>query len=158
MLRYRLCNEKDCTVWIKMNRDFMKEEINDNEFWNEADRISDGEFRKVFLAGLNSPEQVRFIMFEEDEEPVGFANLMTAFSVWSHGKTMIVDDFYFKAGMRGRGYGRRGMEMIEEYAKAEGCKRLQLLAALTNENAMDFYKAIGYQSTDMKFYVKYLED
>ena len=87
MLRYRLCNEKDCTVWIKMNRDFMKEEINDNEFWNEADRISDTQFREVFLTGLNSPEQVRFIMFEEDEEPVGFANLMTAFSVWSHGKT-----------------------------------------------------------------------
>ncbi len=156
MLRYRPCNEKDCTIWIKMNRDFMKEEINDNEFWNEADRIRDAEFREVFIEGLNSPDQVRFLMFEEDEEPVGFANLMIGYSVWSHGKAMIIDDFYFKAGMRGRGYGRRGMEMIEEYAKEEGCKRLQLLAALTNQNAMDFYRAIGYQSTDMKFYVKYL--
>ena len=141
-----------------MNREFMSEEINDNDFWNEANRISDEDFREVFMAGLDSPERVRFILFEEDEEPVGFANLMLTFSVWSHGPLMIVDDFYFTAGMRGRGFGRRGMEMIEDYAKSEGCKRIQLLAALTNINAMEFYKAIGYKSADMKFYVKYLDD
>ena len=158
MLRYRLCNEKDCTIWIKLNRAFMKEEINDNEFWNDANRISDEEFRNVFMEGLQSEERVRFLIFEEDEEPIGFANLMLAYSVWSHGLAMIVDDFYFKAGIRGRGHGRRGMEMIEDYAQSIGCKRIQLLADLNNQNAMDFYKAIGYQSTDMKFYVKYLND
>ena len=50
------------------------------------------------------------------------------------------------------------MELIEEYARAAGCKRVQLQAELTNPTAIDFYKAIGYQMADMKFFVKYLED
>lgn len=156
MLRYRLCNEKDCSIWIQMNREYMSDEVNDNELWNEADHISNEEFRDVFMKGLRAPEQVKFILFEEDEEPVGFANLGLFFSVWGHGKTMIVDDFYFMPGIRGKGHGRRGMEMIEEYARELGCKRIQF-QSLSN-SAMEFYKAIGYQPADMKFYVKYFND
>lgn len=157
MLRCRLCNEKDCTVWIKLNREFMSEEVNDNEFWNEADQISDDDFREVFMAGLQAEDQAKFLLFEEDEEPVGFANLMLVYSVWSHGQALIIDDFYFMAGMRGRGYGRRAMELVEDFARSEGCKRIQLMADLNNTNALEFYKAIGYQQADMKFYVKYLD-
>jgi len=158
MLRYRLCNERDCAKWIELNRAFMREEINGNELWNKADHINDEDFRKVYLTGLQASDQVRFIMFEEDEEPVGFANLMLVFSVWSHGPAMIVDDFYFLPGIRGRGYGRRAMEMIEEYAQEQGCKRIQFQSEPTNPDAKEFYKAIGYHPADMYFFVKYFDD
>ncbi len=46
--------------------------------------------------------------------------------------------------------------MLEEYAKERGCKRIQFQSELTNPNAMEFYRAIGYQPADMKFYVKYI--
>ncbi len=157
MLRYRLCNAKDCSVWIKMNRAFMREEINGNKLWNNADHISDGDFRGVFMDGLEATEQVSFMMFEEDDEPVGFANLMLVYSVWSHGQAMIVDDLYFTPGNRGQGYGRRAMELIEEYAMSKGCRRIQFQAEPTNPDAVEFYKAIGYQPADMKFYVKYFD-
>ena len=136
----------------------MSEEINDNEFWNKADHISDEEFREVFLEGLKRRDQVRFIVFEQDEEPIGFANLILFFSVWGHGQCMIIDDFYFKRGSRGQGNGRAGMEMIENYAKELGCKRLQLMSAPSNPGSKEFYKAIGYKPADMNFYIKYLED
>ena len=158
MLRFRECNERDCTAWIKLNRAFMSEEINDNEFWHKADRISDAEFRDVFLEGLKARDQVRFIIFEEDEEPVGFANLVLFFSVWGHGQCMIIDDFFFKRGSRGQGRGRAGMHMVEEYARSLGCKRLQLLSAPSNPGSLEFYKAIGYNPADMNFYIKYLDE
>ena len=158
MLRYRICTQRDCTVWVDLNRAFMREEINDNEFWNEADKLTDNEFRNLFTEGLNAEHQVKFILFEEDEEPIGFANLMLTFSVWSHGKIMIVDDFYFRPGDRGRGYGSAAMQMIEEYAREQGCKRIQLHAEAHKPNAINFYKAIGYIQADVKFCVKYLDD
>ena len=158
MFDYRECNEKDCTVWVEMNRAFMREEIREGDVWNEANQISNGEFREIFLKGLEMPDHIRFLMFEEDEEPVGFANLMLVYSVWSHGTAMIIDDFYFAVGHRGRGFGRRAIEMIADYAKELGCKRLQLQAEFTNPDAIEFYKAIGFLKTDMEFFVKYLDD
>lgn len=158
MLRYRLCNERDYAIWIRLNRAFMSEEINDNELWNNANRISDEAFRDIFLEGLKLPEQVRFILFEEDEEPIGFANLMLVYSVWSHGRAMIVDDLFFMPGERGRGNGRTAMEMIENYAKQLDCKRIQFQSEPTNPDAKEFYKAIGYRPADMNFYVKYFDD
>ena len=158
MFDYRECNERDCTVWVEMNRAFMREEIREGDVWNDANQISNSEFREIFLKGLTMPDHIRFLMFEEDEEPIGFANLMLVYSVWSHGTAMIIDDFYFAIGHRGRGFGRRAIEMIAEYAKELGCKRLQLQAEFTNPDAIEFYKAIGFLKTDMEFFVKYLDD
>ena len=158
MFDYRECNERDCTVWVEMNRAFMREEIREGDVWNDANQISNSEFREIFLKGLTMPDHIRFLMFEEDEEPVGFANLMLVYSVWSHGTAMIIDDFYFAVGHRGRGFGRRAIEMIADYAKELGCKRLQLQAEFTNPDAIEFYKAIGFLKTDMEFFVKYLDD
>ena len=158
MFEYRECNERDCTVWIEMNKAFMREEIREGDVWNEADRINNAEFREIYLQGLQMKDHVRFLMFEEDEEPVGFATLMLVYSVWSHGRAMIIDDIFFTPGNRGKGYGKRSMEMIADYARELGCKRLQLQAEMTNPDAIEFYKAIGYLTTDMKFFVKYLDD
>lgn len=156
MFRYRECDRGDCSIWLELNKAFMMEEIRGNELWKDVNRVSDQEFRETFLTGLTERDHVRFLMFEEDEEPVGFANLMIVYSVWTHGRALIIDDLYFRPGERGSGKGKRAMEMIEEYAKTLGCKRVQLQAELSNPGAMEFYKAIGYQSADMKFYVKYL--
>lgn len=83
---------------------------------------------------------------------------MTIFSVWTHGLAFIIDDLYLRKECRGKGYGRQAMEIIEQFAKKRGCKRLQFQSEFTNPDAMKFYIAVGYTPTDMKFYVKYFED
>ena len=35
-------------------------------------------------------------MIEEDGEVIGFANLMTIFSVWSEGYALVIDDLYIR--------------------------------------------------------------
>lgn len=52
MFSYRLCEEKDCGLWIRMNRDFMSEELQDGKLWNSADAVSDERFAETFSAGL----------------------------------------------------------------------------------------------------------
>ena len=78
-----------------------------------------------FSEALNSKELISLFMFEENGRPVGFANLMTIFSVWSHGKALILDDLYIVPEERGKGYGKKALQFIEEFANERQYKRLQ---------------------------------
>ena len=157
MFSYRLCdiNDKDC--WIAMNREFMAEEIQDDGLWNSTGQADDEKFSNTFIEALDSDELISLLIFEEDGVPVGFANLMTIYSVWAHGKAMILDDLYLKLSVRGKGYGKQALEYIERFAEGCGCKRLQFQSETTNPNAMEFYVSQGYSPADMKFYVKYFD-
>ena len=155
MFTYRLCHEADKECWIAMNREFMAEEIQDDDLWNNTNETSDEQFSNTFMEALASDDLISLMIFEEDCKPVGFANLMTIYSIWTHGKALILDDLYLRPETRGKGYGKKSLEFIEQFAKECGCKRLQFQSEVTNPNAMEFYISQGYNPTDMKFYVKY---
>lgn len=154
---YRLCDEGDCRTWVELNREFMAGEMEDGELWDHADQVSDEKFAETFHQALAAKEMIHLLLFEEDGKPVGFANLLQIFSVWSHGFALVIDDLYLRENCRGKGYGRRAMDMMEAYACSLNCRRLQFQSELTNPDAMKFYMAVGYQPADMKFYVKYLK-
>ena len=140
-----------------MNRAFMAEEIQDDGLWNNTGQTSDEQFAKTFEEALEEDALISLMLFEEDGTPVGFANLMTIYSIWTHGKALILDDLYLYPQVRGKGYGKKALECIEEFAMKRGCKRLQFQSEVTNPNAMEFYISQGYSPADMKFYVKYFE-
>ena len=156
MFTYRLAAEADREIWIKLNREFMAEEIQDADLWNNTGETGDDQFTETFRQARNSKDMIRLMLFEENGQIIGFANLLIIFSVWSHGKALIIDDLYITKENRGKGFGRSALEQIEEYARQIGCNRLQFQSELTNPDAMEFYKAVGYTPADMKFYVKYL--
>ena len=153
---YRLAVESDREIWIKLNREFMAEEIQDADLWNNTGETGDEQFGNTFKKARASDDMIRLMLFEADSQVIGFANLLIIFSVWSHGKALIIDDLYITKENRGKGFGRSALAYIEEYARQLGCKRLQFQSELTNPDAMEFYKAVGYTPADMKFYVKYL--
>ena len=158
MFTYRLCNKNDQKCWIAMNREFMEEEIQDACLWNNTGQADDGQFAHTYAEALESSELISLLLFEENGVPVGFANLMTIYSVWSHGKALILDDLYLRPQARGKGYGRQALVYIEEFARERGCRRLQFQSEVTNPNAMEFYISQGYSPADMKFYVKYFQE
>lgn len=157
MFTYRLCNINDKECWISMNREFMAEEIQDNDLWNGTGQADDEQFAHTFMEALESDELISLMIFEEDGVAVGFANLMNIYSVWAHGKALILDDLYLRPDVRGKGYGKQALEYIEQFAAERGYKRLQFKSETTNPNAMEFYISQGYSPADMKFYVKYFE-
>lgn len=150
------CKPQDKDEWIALNREFMAYEIQDAEFWNNTDSNSDENFSYTFEETLQNTELITLFMIKEEEETIGFINLMTIFSVWSHGKALILDDLYIKEAFRGRGFGKVVMQYIEEYGRKQGFKRLQFQSEYTNPDAHKFYSKLGYLSESMKFYVKYL--
>ena len=157
MFDYRLCDIDDKDCWIDMNREFMAEEIQDDSLWNSTGHADDEQFLHTFEEALESDDLISLLIFEEDGVPVGFANLMTIYSVWAHGKALILDDLYLRPDVRGKGYGKQALGYIEKFAAERGYKRLQFQSEATNPNAMEFYVSQGYSPADMKFYVKYFE-
>ena len=156
-MNIRLCCPDDERSWIDLNREFMNFEISDDSPWNDTEKTPDSIFKNTFRAALQNRELIVLLIIEVDGTPVGFANLMTIFSVWSHGKALILDDLYIKEEYRGKGYGKETMAYIEAYAEKNGYKRVQFQSEHSNPNAKKFYEAIGYTATGMYFYVKYLE-
>lgn len=151
MFTYRKCEKKDVDLWIKLNREFIAYESQDDDLWNGINKVSDQRFAQTFEEALSSAELISLLIFEEDGEPVGFANLMTIFSVWSHGKALYLDDLFIREAHRGKGYGKKALEYVEEL----DCKRIQFHSEATNPNAREFYTAVGYAPAEMYFYVKY---
>lgn len=155
-LTIRFCRPQDKKEWILLNREFMAYEIKDEEFWNNTDSNSDQRFASTFDEALHHPELITLLLIEKEKKVIGFANLMTIFSVWSHGKALILDDLYINEEFRGNGIGRSVMQFIENYGRENGCKRLQFQSEYTNPEAHKFYEQLGYVSESMHFYVKYI--
>ena len=146
----------DKAIWIKLNREFMEFEIQDDKLWNHIDKAKDEELGEVFDEALETPELITIFMIEDRGKIVGFANLMTIYSVWSEGRALIIDDLYIDTRSRGRGLGRQTMKEIENYARSHGYKRLQFQSEETNPQAKAFYTKIGYTPAAMSFYMRYL--
>ena len=79
----RLAEMKDMTDWIRLNREFMDFEIQDNNLWNNIDLAENEELAEVFAEALKSPENIAIFMIEDGGKTIGFANLVKIFSVWS---------------------------------------------------------------------------
>jgi len=152
----RKCEERDEKIWIRLNREFMDFEIQEDGVWNNTQDKPDTIFINTFREALNNPELITMFLFELEEEIVGFANLMTIYSVWAHGKALVLDDLYIREEYRGKGLGKEAMEFFVAYARNNGYKRLQFQSELSNPGAMAFYKKIGFTPVDMHFYVKHL--
>ena len=134
----------------------MEVEIQDDNLWNHIDKAKDEELGEVFDEALETPELITIFMIEDRGKIVGFANLMTIYSVWSEGRALIIDDLYIDTRSRGRGLGRQTMKEIENYARSHGYKRLQFQSEETNPQAKAFYTKIGYTPAAMSFYMRYL--
>lgn len=156
MITCRRCSLKDEKLWIQLNREFMAYEIEDDELWNGTGSVEDEKFSMTFKAAIKSPELIDMLIFEEEDKPIGFANLMLIFSVWAHGKALVLDDLFIRESFRGKGYGKKIMEFIEQVAEEKGCGRIQFQSEETNPGAKKFYEAVGYTPIHMYFYVKYL--
>lgn len=156
-MNIRNCTSQDEDLWVRMNLDFMAFDMDDSDFWNHPDEavLKEG-LHRTFREALLQPELITLLFLEEEGEVVGFANLMTIFSVWALGKALYLDDLYLIERVRGKGLGRSFMEYLEHYCRDHDYHRLQFQSEPTNTGAHAFYKNLGYRSQDMHFYVKTL--
>ena len=80
-----------------------------------------------------------------DHEPVG----SVWFSMDAQGRAFL-DDVTIHEADRGKGYGRRALELCEQEARQRGATRIELHVYRHNPRAIALYEVAGYQTTGLK--------
>jgi len=103
------------------------------EGWLEEIYVS--ETRNIFL-GVQGEEiigLVQFAILETDDE-------LEKIKKWVHINEIVVSEAH-----RGTGAGRKLIEAVEQFAKKNGAKRMQLEVWENNESAIRFYERSGFE-------------
>lgn len=103
------------------------------------------EAHQAFLARYFQPENTdRWFVIEVRGEPVGAIAL---YGVAADGTEAEWGRFVIAPEHRGRGWGRRSLELLIEYARSIGMRRLRCEVLAGNATAAGLYRRLGFAET-----------
>lgn len=115
----------------------------------EADFQVEPERQRQGLSLMLAAPQACVLVAEAKGAVIGMATGQLTISTAEGGPALLVEDVVVEAAWRGHGIGRRLLAGLGDWAVAHGAHRLQLLADRNNETGLDFYRKLGWQSTDL---------
>jgi GNAT superfamily N-acetyltransferase len=98
---------------------------------------------------LDNPALGRLFVLRDEEQVAGMANALVTVSTAEGGRVLLLEDVIVRSEYRGNGLGRKLVEHILAWAKAEGLTRVTLLADKDNTAALDFYRRLGFDDSHM---------
>jgi GNAT superfamily N-acetyltransferase len=117
----------------------------------ETDFRPDGVRQRAGLALLINDTERAVVMTARDAAGtvVGMASAQLVVSTAEGAWSAWIEDVVVAAGCRGRGIGASLLSALLDWARGKGATRAQLLADRTNVPALDFYRQLGWQSTQL---------
>jgi GNAT superfamily N-acetyltransferase len=95
---------------------------------------------------LDPAEPMRAALAWDEDRAVGLVHHIRHRSCWTVGDYLYLQDLFVSPDVRGAGIGRKLIEHVYEYARAEGCARVHWLTHETNTDAMFLYDRIAKRS------------
>lgn len=111
----------------------------------------------ALLAFLREPQYGRAWLVLDGDVPVGYIVLMFGYSLEYLGRDAFIDEFYLREAFRGRGWGRKTLEFVEQEARAQEVRALHLEVVRKNTAAGDFYRHAGFVDHDHHLMSKWIE-
>lgn len=145
--QFRLAVESDAEVLL----DFMREYYEFDGHGYDREKA-----RTALTALLRDAAFGRAWLILDGEAPVGYIVLCFGYSLEWLGRDAFVDEFYLREEYRGRGWGRKTMEFVEEKARQEGIRALHLEVVDGNEAAGELYRRMGFLEHKSTFLSKWI--
>ena len=98
---------------------------------------------------LDNPALGRLFVLRDQDRVAGMANLLITVSTAEGCRAAVLEDVIIGNEYRGKGLGRRLVEHVLAWAKADGMTRITLLADRDNKTALDFYRKLGFEHSQM---------
>ncbi|MEH3088279.1 MAG: GNAT family N-acetyltransferase [Microbacterium arborescens] len=114
----------------------------------EAGRQAEASLDGAFATGGSTEENAVFDIVDETDAVAGYVWLGTDTS--PDPTSWWVWDIAVDPAFRGRGLARRGMQLAEEYARANGATTLGLSVFGFNDTARGLYESLGYETPSIK--------
>ena len=89
------------------------------------------------------------LVAEREGRVIGMVSGQLTVSTAEGGPALLVEDMVVSAEHRGQGAGRLLLEAIAAWARQHKASRLQLLADRNNGSALEFYRHLGWQTTEL---------
>ena len=99
---------------------------------------------------LENPQIGRLFVFRVGDEIAGMANALITISTVEGCPVVLLEDVIVKEKFRRLNLGRRLVESILNWARANGMPRVTLLADQDNAPALAFYERLGFELSAMK--------
>jgi GNAT superfamily N-acetyltransferase len=93
----------------------------------------------------------------DDTTPIGYIVLTFGYSLEYLGRDAFIDEFFLRESHRGRGWGRKALEFVEQAAQAAGVRAIHLEVTRTNTTAKEVYRRAGYRDHDHYLMSKWIE-
>jgi len=153
-LEIRKLNFEDRFEYSRLNLAFIEEEIRDNPHWDPSGLPNESQLLKTVDFILKNHSNICVFVVVYKNRMIGFMNGYSSYSVWTSANAFTIDDLYIEAAYRGLGLGSQVMIFLEDYARKNNIKRLQLHAEENNTKAQEFYKRNKYIGMTMEFFIK----
>jgi ribosomal protein S18 acetylase RimI-like enzyme len=89
------------------------------------------------------------LVAEVNDQVIGMCSGQLTVSTAEGGPALLVEDVIVHEDYREQGVGKRLMQEIAEWGKTQDVSRFQLLADRNNAPALEFYKRLGWQTTEL---------
>ncbi len=128
------------------------EEVQRNTGVDEAAALRRAErsFHELLPDGLTTRGHELLIAADDRGERIG--HLWVARQERDGVPVLWINDIFIEAATRGKGYGRRLMELAEERARELGIRRMELNVYGDNERARRLYASLGYVEMSRQLY------
>ncbi|MEW6163827.1 MAG: GNAT family N-acetyltransferase [Pseudomonadota bacterium] len=98
---------------------------------------------------LDTPALGRLFVLRVGGRVAGMANALITVSTAQGAPVLLLEDVIVGAAARGGGLGRKLVEHVCEWARAQGMARVTLLADKDNAPALAFYDRLGFEPSAM---------
>jgi GNAT superfamily N-acetyltransferase len=98
---------------------------------------------------LDNPALGRLFVLRDEAKVLGMASALITVSTAEGGRVLLLEDVIVRREHRNNGLGRRLVEHIFAWTKAEGMTRVTLLTDRDNKAALDFYRKLGFEHSHM---------
>jgi ribosomal protein S18 acetylase RimI-like enzyme len=115
----------------------------------EEDFVFDEAKQRRGLSLMLENERGCVLVAEAEGLVIGMCSGQLLVSTAEGGLSLLVEDVVVDEQWRGRGIGRLLMAAISDWAREKKVSRLQLLADRNNIPALDFYRSLGWQTTEL---------
>ncbi|MFA7347817.1 MAG: GNAT family N-acetyltransferase [Desulfurivibrionaceae bacterium] len=115
----------------------------------EADFAFDAALQRRGLAMLLAHEGAVILVAEAAGRVVGMCSGQLTISTAEGGFSLLVEDVVVAEAWQGKGVGRALLAALEQWAADRKIGRLQLLADRNNAAALEFYRRLGWQGTEL---------
>lgn len=124
----------------------------------EEDFIFDGVKQKKGLGLLLDSDNARILVAEESGAVIGMVTGQLVISTAEGELSLLIEDMIVNRQQRGKGVGRKLLQVMADWANERGAHRMQVLADLNNHRAFSFYERAEWDRTSLVCLRKYNKD